>query len=43
MMRGHIVPDVWKFVQTDAHVGDLGVRELSSRFGVYETGSPSWR
>ena len=32
MMRGHIVPDVWEFVQTDAHVGDLGVCELSSLF-----------
>ena len=30
VMRGHIVPDVWEFVQTDAHVGDLSVCELSS-------------
>jgi len=29
-MRGHIVADVRELVQTDAHVGDLGVRELES-------------
>ena len=42
MMRGHIVPDIWEFIQTDTHVGDLGVYELLSDLR-HKTSSPSWR
>lgn len=30
VMRGHIVAYVWKFVQADAHIGNLDVYELLS-------------